>query len=112
MYLDYWGLAKRPFSNVADPAFFFRARGYEMALMKLTYLIDQKLGAGMLWGVFGCGKTFLVEWLLTNLSREQYRTVLVRNPQIDSDNFLLTMARQLGGSNLPTKRTELLTVSG
>jgi general secretion pathway protein A len=51
----------------------------------------------------------LVEWLLTNLSREQYRTVLVRNPQIDSDNFLLTMARQLGGGNLPMKRTELLT---
>jgi len=37
MYLEYWGLTKFPFENVADPYFFYLSESHEEALSRLLY---------------------------------------------------------------------------
>lgn len=63
MYEEYWGLSEKPFQNTPDPKFLYLSGEHEEALMRLIYVVQEKLGAAMLSGVFGCGKTILA-WAL------------------------------------------------
>lgn len=108
MYLQYWGMRERPFENSLDTRFFFHSQQHDNILAKLLYVVENRLGAAALTGTFGCGKTFIIRSLLNQLSPEQFKTSLIINPIMDADNFLLTIVRQLGGTDLPNKKSELL----
>ena len=59
MYESYWKLQEKPFKNTPDPKFLCSFAQYSDALMKLTYAVRENMGAAMLTGVYGCGKTFI-----------------------------------------------------
>lgn len=107
MYESYWGLSEKPFKNTPDPRFFFESSQHEEALMKLLYAIRENLGAAMLTGVFGCGKTVVSRSLLAQLPAEQTKVALITNPQVDYVELLRSIARRLKSVELPLKRTEL-----
>jgi len=109
MYEQYWNLKEKPFQNTPDPRYLFLSNQHEDALMKLTYVIAQGLGCGMLTGVFGCGKTLLGKAILNDLGKDRYRCAYIFNPCVSEPAELLrAIVRGLSPQALPEKKTELL----
>ncbi len=108
MYESYWKLKEKPFRNTPDPRFLYSSKEHEDALMKLMYTVTERMGAGMLTGVFGCGKTLLGQTLLEQLDREKYKVAFISNPQLPYVELLRAIVRNLKSIELPIKKTELL----
>lgn len=107
MYLEYWGLKEKPFLNTPDPHFFYRSLEHEEALMKMFYVVEEGLGAGVLTGVFGCGKTVIGQALLEKLPGDKYKIAFITNPQLDYVELLRAIVRNLKSIELPIKKTDL-----
>lgn len=107
MYEGYWGLKEKPFQNTPDPRFFYKSSEHEEALMKLLYAVEEDLGAGMLTGVFGCGKTVIGQTLRERLSTDKYKIAFISNPQLEYVELLRSIVRNLKAIELPMKKTEL-----
>ncbi len=108
MYEAYWKLKEKPFKNTADPRFLCSFPQHSDYLMKLTYTVRENMGAAMLTGVFGCGKTFIARTLLSSLSKNRYSFAYLDYPPVSGAEFLRAIVRTLKYSELPTKKTELL----
>lgn len=109
MYEKYWTLKEKPFQNTPDPRYLYLSAQHEDALMKLTYVIAQNLGAGLLTGVFGCGKTLLSKVILKDLGTQKFCTAYISNPLVtESAELLRAIVRSLRPQELPEKKTELL----
>lgn len=109
MYEQYWGLKERPFQNTPDSRYFYFSLQHEDALMKLTYVIAQDLGCGMLTGIFGCGKTLLANVLSKELDKNRYTYCFINNPLVSEPAELLrAIVRGLSPQPLPEKKTELM----
>jgi len=108
MYEAYWKLKEKPFRNTPDPKFFFHSVQHEDALLKLTYAAAESMGAAMLTGVFGCGKTLIGQALLKNLGTERYSIAFINNPMLTSPELLRSIVRNLKSTVLPDKMTELM----
>lgn len=109
MYEKHWGLTKKPFENTPDPEFLYHSSQHEEALARLLYAVRERKGAAVLTGVFGCGKTVLGQTLLNELSEDRYKIVFINYPLLSHIEFLLAVTNSLGGHDLPTKKTEVLT---
>lgn len=107
MYEAYWKLTQKPFQNTPDPRFFYKSAEHDETLMRLLYTAEQGLGAGMLTGVFGCGKTMISQAICDKLPPDKYKIGLITNPQVDFVELLRAIVRNLKAVELPTKRTEL-----
>ena len=109
MYEQYWNLKEKPFQNTPDPRFFYLSSQHEDALMKLTYVVAQNLGAGLLTGVFGCGKTLLARVILKDLGKQKFCTAYISNPLVNEPAELIrAIVRSLSPQQLPEKKNELL----
>ncbi|MEK7448211.1 MAG: AAA family ATPase [Planctomycetota bacterium] len=110
MYESYWGFTEKPFQNTPDPRFFYYSSQHEEVLNRLLYTVQEKLGAGMLTGIFGCGKTLICQTLIKELTKTgQYKIALISNPQLSHIELLRTVAYHLGVPNLPVKKSEIMT---
>jgi general secretion pathway protein A len=107
MYEEYWGLTEKPFENTPNPKFLYHSKEHEEALFRMLYVVEQKKGAALLTGVFGCGKTVLGRALLGKLNKNVYRVAFVTNPYLKSVELLRTVARQLGVTDLSEKLNEM-----
>ena len=67
MYLEFYGLAEKPFATTPDPRFLFLTQQHRDALARLSYGVQEKKGFVVLTGEVGTGKTTLVRTLLTQL---------------------------------------------
>ncbi len=109
MYREYWKLKEMPFENTPNPHFLYYSPPHEEGLSRLLYVVEQRKGAGMLTGVFGCGKTVLARALFDTLNKNVYQIAFINNPHLKSVEFLRAVARQLGAEHLPEKLTEMST---
>lgn len=107
MYEDYWGLKEKPFKNIPDPKYFYLSAQHEDACMKITYTIMEDLGAALLTGVFGCGKTLLLTYLENELSKQRIKFIRVTNPQGDRLDILRNIVRQISAEPLPLRKSDL-----
>lgn len=107
MYEEYWGFREKPFKNTPDPRFFYQSSEHEEALMKLFYTVQEGLGAAVLTGVFGCGKTVIGQALLEKLPSDRYKIAFITNPQLEYVELLRAIVRNLKNIELPMKKTEL-----
>ena len=108
MYEDYWGLTEKPFENTPDPRFIYYSPQHEEALSRFLYAIREGKGAAMLTGVFGCGKTLLGRTLLKELGKDVYRTAFIANPYLSYEELLMHIVYNLGGRDLPDRKTDVL----
>jgi len=109
MYEKHWNLKEKPFQNTPDPRYLYLSGQHEDALMKLSYVVAQRLGCGLLSGVFGCGKTLLGKVLLNDLGAGRYSCAFINNPQVSEPAELFrAIVRNLGGQALPDKKSDLL----
>ncbi|MFH1776837.1 MAG: AAA family ATPase [Candidatus Omnitrophota bacterium] len=107
MYEKYWGFREKPFQNTPNPRFFYESPEHEEVLMKMLYVIEQNMGAGMLSGVFGCGKTVIGQAICDWLPHDKYKIAFITNPQLEYVELLRAIVRSLKAVNLPEKKTEL-----
>ncbi len=107
MYEEYWGLREKPFQNTPDPRFFYNSSEHEETMTKLLYTVEENLGAGMLTGVFGCGKTVVGNALYDKLPGDKYKIAFITNPQLEYVELLRAIVRNLKAVELPIKKTEL-----
>ena len=109
MYEQYWHLEEKPFQNTPNPKFLYLSAQHEDALMKLTYVVAQNLGAGLLTGIFGCGKTLLAKVILKDLGQQKFCAAYINNPLVSEPSELIrAIVRSLIPQELPEKKTELL----
>jgi len=108
MYEEYWGLTEKPFENTPDPKFIYYSSQHEEGLSRLLYAVREGKGAGMLTGIFGCGKTLLGRTLLRELDKDTYKMAFIANPYLNYEELLMYIIYTLGGKDLPERKTEVL----
>jgi general secretion pathway protein A len=106
-YDVYWHLTDMPFQNTPDPRFLYLSSQHEEALARMLYTVQGRKGAGLVTGVFGCGKTILVQELIDRLSQANYKTAVINSPQLEPVELLRAIVRNLKAIDLPQKKTEL-----
>jgi type II secretory pathway predicted ATPase ExeA len=108
MYEEYWKLKERPFHNTVDPKFFYHSVQHDEALMKLTYAVSEKMGAAMLTGAYGCGKTMLSRVLLQQLGANCLARACMAHPGMAPADLLRAVARAMSDAPLPADRSGLV----
>lgn len=108
MYEAHWGLSLKPFENTPDPKFLYHSPQHEEGLSRLLYVVSEGKGAGLLTGVFGCGKTLLGHTLFKELDRDIYKTAFIANPFLNYSELLMHIAYSLGARDLPKNKQDVL----
>lgn len=99
MYLEFYGLSEKPFSNTPDMHFLYMGKTHEKAIATITYAIQEKLGFALLTGEVGAGKTTLTRALLGRLD-DRIATSLVINPLLSVPELLKSITKDFG---IPTR---------
>jgi general secretion pathway protein A len=104
MYEIYWKLKEKPFENTPDPRFIYSSYEHLEATTRLIYAVEERKGAALLTGDYGCGKTVISRLLFQLLSPDKYEIGLVTNPLLNPIELLREICFQLGikdSVNLP-----------
>jgi type II secretory pathway predicted ATPase ExeA len=108
MYEKYWHLKEKPFENTPDTRFLYNSPQHEEGLNRMLYVVKEGKGAGLLTGVYGCGKTLLSRTLMKELEKSIYKVAIITNPRLDDIQLLRMIAYHLGASNPPVQKTDIL----
>lgn len=108
MYQAHWGLTSKPFENTPDPKFFYPSGQHEEACARMLYCVRERKGAGVLTGVFGCGKTVVSQVVLKELNQERYRWAMVPNPRLNDLDLLRIILHRLGVAHPPATKADVL----
>lgn len=87
MYESFYGLNRKPFQTVPDPAFLYLSRGHDLALTMLRYGLMTVAPVTVITGEIGAGKTTLLRHLLAT-QPENLVTGLVSNMQTGRGQLL------------------------
>jgi general secretion pathway protein A len=80
MYLEYFGLAEKPFQITPDPRFLYMSRRHRDGFAHLLYGADEAGGFVLLTGEVGTGKTTLCRSALESIT-DNVRVALILNPK-------------------------------
>lgn len=94
MYLEFFGLARKPFSKTPDPAFLFPSRQHAEAQARLSHAVEEREIA-VLTGEVGAGKTTLSRALVDEFA-ERCRFSFVVNPALPPAQLLGAIAGGFG----------------
>jgi len=109
MYEKYWGLKEKPFENTPDPRFIYFSHEHLEAISRMTYTVEERKGAALLTGDYGCGKTVMSRLLFERLPEDKYEIGLVTNPMLNPLALLREICFQLGlKDSLSLQKTVLL----
>jgi type II secretory pathway predicted ATPase ExeA len=106
MYLEYYGLCRKPFSKTPDPSMLFESPEHGEALARMEQAVEDR-ELMVLTGEIGCGKTTLSRALLDRLP-EEVRPALIINPRLSPNQLLRTIAMRLGAENPKRYRCDLI----
>ena len=103
MYLEYYGLTRKPFSLTPDPDFLFMSKQHAIALAMLKYGLQNQAGFTLITGEVGSGKTTLIRHLLRNM--EKNLTVgVITNTHRNYGDLLTWILRVQDPLPLPRRR--------
>jgi len=95
MYLDYFGLEKRPFGITPDTSLFFEGGERGNVLDAVLYALSAGEGIIKVVGEVGSGKTMLTR-MLVNKAPDNTVFVFLLNPSIQAEQALYAIAYDLG----------------
>ena len=96
MYAQFYGLRGLPFRLTPDSRFFYPSRIHKGALAYLTYGLQKSEGFVLITGDVGTGKTMLVDYLLSVIDRERYRTCKILTTRLAPDDTVKMVASGFG----------------
>jgi general secretion pathway protein A len=96
MYAEFYGLRALPFRLTPDSRFFYPSQMHKGALAYLTYGLQKSEGFVLITGDVGTGKTVLVDYLLSVIDRERYRTCKILTTQMTPDDTIRMVASGFG----------------
>lgn len=96
MYLEFYGLQSAPFELTTNPKHLFLPPGHREALSNLEYGLSNAKAITLLIGEAGTGKTTLLKAAMSSERCRSVRCLYVHNPTLTRDEFLQTIARQVG----------------
>jgi type II secretory pathway predicted ATPase ExeA len=94
MYLEFFGLARKPFSKTPDPEFLFPSRQHAEAMARLSHALEEREIA-VLTGEIGAGKTTLSR-VLVDAFAERCRFSFVIHPALPPAQLLGAIAEGFG----------------
>ena len=95
MYLEFYGLSEKPFSQTPDPRFLYWNDAYRETLASLSYGIGERKGFIAMIGEAGTGKTTLLRKLLDDLG-DDIVSVFLFNPNATFEEILEYTLSELG----------------
>lgn len=107
MYLDYWGLDKKPFENTPDPDYFYFSDEHKEAYDRMIYAVTENKGGALLTGEYGCGKTTLLRIIAGESMSDDREVVVVNNPNYEPEELLREIIIQLGEEIAENSRVAL-----
>lgn len=94
MYLEFYGLERKPFSKTPDPEFLFPSRQHAEALARLSHALEEREVA-VLTGEVGAGKTTLSRALVDAFA-DRCRFSFVAHPALPAAQLLGAVAEGFG----------------
>ncbi len=107
MYLEYFGLSAQPFRLTPDSGFLFMSEPHSRAKAYMDYTVWNREGFVVITGEIGCGKTTLIQKLLSELD-ENVVVAKVFQTQLDEVEFLQAVLVEFGLNPFNAKKVELL----
>ena len=107
MYLKHFGLKAQPFQLTPDIGFLFMSEAHTRAKAYMDYTVWNREGFVVITGEIGCGKTTLIEKLLSQLD-ENVVVAKIFQTQLDEVEFLQAMLVDFGLNPFDAKKVELL----
>ncbi len=108
MYIDYFGLNKKPFQLSPDANFFFPSAEHAKALSFLQYGLNQGEGFIAITGNVGTGKTTLVHALLRELDETELSVATLVTSNLGEHDLLQMVAGSFGISAPDASKAGLL----
>jgi type II secretory pathway predicted ATPase ExeA len=107
MYLEYFGLTARPFRLTPDAGFLFMSEPHSRAKSYMDYTVWNREGFAVITGEIGCGKTTLIQKLLSELGENVVVAKLFQT-QLDEVEFLQAVLLEFGLNPPNAKKVDLL----
>jgi type II secretory pathway predicted ATPase ExeA len=102
-YLEYWGLARQPFSLAPCPETLFLSKQHAECLLRLQYAVAAGKGGALLVSEHpGDGKTTVLRRLAMELqddSESEVRVAFIDHPTLTPVQMLQEISRQIGIAN-------------
>jgi general secretion pathway protein A len=95
MYLNYFGLSKKPFNITPDPSFLYLSDKHKEAFAHLLFCTDESSSFIVLTGEVGTGKTMLCRTLLDE-GHANTRFALILNPMQSPQELLASACDEFG----------------
>ena len=108
MYEQFWGLKSLPFENTPDPDFFFESEAHGEVLARMGYVLQSRKACGVLTGVYGCGKTLIMNTLRRRFTPEGYRFAFVSNPRLSDTDLLRMILYAWSSAEIPAQKGDIL----
>lgn len=108
MYLESFGLRKKPFSLTSDPSMLYFTDSHREALAVLCYGLLERKGLIFLLGHAGTGKTTLLARAVMGLPPSRVQFASVVNPMFTSAEFMETVLLGFGIRDIPASRPQRL----
>src|SRR5262245_3663051 len=107
MYLKHFGLSAQPFQLTPDSGFLFMGEAHRRAKAYMDYAVGNREGFLVITGEVGCGKTTLIQKLLSDLD-ESVLVAKIFQTQLDEVEFLQAVLVEFGMNPFQAKKVELL----
>ena len=107
MYLKHFGLKALPFQLTPDIGFLFMSEAHTRAKAYMDYTVWNREGFVVITGEIGCGKTTLIQKLLSELD-ENVVVAKIFQTQLDEVEFLQAMLVDFGLNPFNAQKVELL----
>src|SRR5450631_406495 len=108
MYLESFGLKRKPFNLTSDPSMLYLTEFHQEALAALSYGVLEKKGLMLLLGHAGTGKSTLLARVIQRLPASRVQFASIVNPTMDTQAFLENVLLGLGLRDIPTSKPRRL----
>jgi type II secretory pathway predicted ATPase ExeA len=107
MYLEFFKLKELPFRLTPDSDFLYMSGAHSRAKAYMDYTVWNREGFVVITGEIGCGKTTLIQKLLSELD-ENVLVAKVFQTQLDEVEFLQAVLVEFGLNPFNAKKVELI----
>ncbi len=107
MYLEFFKLKELPFRLTPDSEFLYMSKAHTRAKAYMDYTVWNREGFVVITGEIGCGKTTLIQKLLSELD-ENVLVAKIFQTQLDEVEFLQAVLVEFGLNPFNAKKVELI----